>query len=174
MPRPIRFLTSPPLHGLDPENGSAHYDGTVVFAQLEVGDMCFYHYRGVPLVGSERLRKLPLTAHYFAHNAGRAPLLLKLPDAATPAGLYFLVDGQCYSGTCTQCGAGARTHKYDDDATHCANGVGLYIPKGYYDGWTVTGEPPLITVSPSVDYDDKEFGVKHYHGFIQNGVIGDG
>lgn len=34
-------------------------------------------------------------------------------------------------------------------------------------GWTVTGEPPLITVSPSINV------VGLYHGFLQNGVLSD-
>lgn len=34
-------------------------------------------------------------------------------------------------------------------------------------GWTVTGEAPNITVSPSINI------VGHYHGWIRNGVITD-
>lgn len=34
-------------------------------------------------------------------------------------------------------------------------------------GWTVTGEPPAITVSPSINV------MHHYHGFIREGVITD-
>ncbi len=34
-------------------------------------------------------------------------------------------------------------------------------------GWTVTGEAPLITVSPSINI------VGSYHGWIKNGVISD-
>lgn len=34
-------------------------------------------------------------------------------------------------------------------------------------GWTVTGEPPNVTLSPSVN------AVGAYHGWIQNGVISD-
>ncbi len=34
-------------------------------------------------------------------------------------------------------------------------------------GWTVTGEPPNLTMSPSVNI------VGSYHGFVTNGVIGD-
>ena len=37
--------------------------------------------------------------------------------------------------------------------------------RGYYDGWTVHGEPPLITITPSINL------VGRYHGFLQNGVI---
>jgi hypothetical protein len=78
--------------------------------------------------------------------------------------IYFMVDGQCYSGTCTRCGESWRKCQCGD----------AYVPKGHYDGWTVSGVPPAITVQPSVNYDDDEVGVKHYHGFISNGVIGDG
>lgn len=34
-------------------------------------------------------------------------------------------------------------------------------------GWTVTGEPPNITVSPSINC------VGSYHGWLQNGVLSD-
>lgn len=39
--------------------------------------------------------------------------------------------------------------------------------KGYYGGWTVTGTPPAITVAPSINI------VSSYHGFVQNGIVGD-
>ncbi len=55
-----------------------------------------------------------------------------------PGKCYFLVDGKCFNGE-----------------------------RGYYDGWTVTGVPPNITVSPSINM------VGRYHGFLKNGVIGD-
>jgi hypothetical protein len=37
----------------------------------------------------------------------------------------------------------------------------------YGDGWTVTGEAPLITVTPSINI------VGSYHGHLQNGIITD-
>lgn len=37
----------------------------------------------------------------------------------------------------------------------------------YGDGWTVTGDAPLITVTPSINIGGG------YHGYITNGVIGD-
>lgn len=163
MPVTIRFLEHPPLHA--PREDSRHYDGTVDFAQLAIGDCCFFHYQGKPCTDRARLDVMNLTAHYFAKNAGRPPLILALPDKASPNGkLYFLVDGQCYSSTCTKCGKGHRKCQCGEART----------PKGYYDGWTVSGTPPAITVHPSVNYDDDEGGIKHYHGFVQNGVIGDG
>ena len=43
---------------------------------------------------------------------------------------------------------------------------GQYWSRGHhYGGWQVSGEPPLITVSPSINI------VGSYHGFVQNGVI---
>lgn len=158
---PISFLERPPLHQ---PSESQHYDGTVDFAKLAIGDMCFYHHRGVACCNHAHLQKLHLTAHYFANNfPKRAPLILAMPDAASKSPRYYLVDGQCYSNKCTRCGK--RCH----DKCKCP---GESTPKGYYDGWTVSGVPPAITVNPSVDFDDE--GVKHYHGFISNGVIGDG
>lgn len=55
-----------------------------------------------------------------------------------PGRNYFLIDAQCWNPE--------RSH---------------------YDAWTVTGVPPNITVSPSINM------VGRYHGFLQNGVIGD-
>jgi hypothetical protein len=52
-----------------------------------------------------------------------------------PGGTVFCVDAMCWEG--------ARL----------------------YGGWQVTGEPPLITVSPSINIKGL------YHGWIQNGVI---
>lgn len=161
---PIRFLENPPLHELNTESRS--YDGTIDFQKMEVGDLCFYHFRREPCLDRTVLDRLNLTAHYFAHNVGRPPLILALPDKAFPNGkLYFLVDGQCYSNKCTRCGQ--RCY----DKCKCS---GESTPRGYYDGWTVSGVPPAITVQPSVNYDDEESNVKHYHGFVTNGVVGDG
>jgi len=118
--------------------GDKYDSGTVHFDKLEVGDLCYYHFEGKPCLDRAQLDKLHLAAHYFANNSHRPPLILALPDK--PSGkLYFMVDGQCYNDE-----------------------------RKYYDGWTVTGEPPLITVDPSVDY------LGHYHGRIKAGVIGDG
>lgn len=165
---PIRFLEHPPLHGV---SESKYYNGTIDFARFGVGDMAYYHQDGAPLRDVARLREMNLTAFYFANNAAqRSPLVLALPDYSSPNGkLYFLVDGQCYSSTCTRCGKS------------CYRGCkcpGEHTPKGHYDAWTVTGTEPLITVAPSVNYDvpaeDGHPAQKRYHGFIKNGVIGDG
>lgn len=159
----IRFIDSPPVHPL--RGDSRHYNGTINFDKLEVGDMCYFHYEGEPCKDRAILDCLHLTAHYFAVNVDRPPLVLALPNHSGGK-LYFLVDGQCYSNDCTKCGK--KAYKNSCEAT------GGCTPKGYYDGWTVSGAPPGITVSPSVDYDEKDPPIKHYHGFIQNGVIGDG
>lgn len=37
----------------------------------------------------------------------------------------------------------------------------------YGNGWTVTGEPPRITLSPSINING------HYHGWIRDGLITD-
>lgn len=170
MPRAIRFLENPPLHprknGWDPQvSQSIYYDGSVDFSKLEVGDLCYYHHQGVPCKDRDHLTRLHLTQHYWNFNAGRPPLILALPNASGSP-LYYLVDGQCYSNTCTKCGQ--KAYKNTCAPAECS-------PKGYYDGWTVSGAPPGITVHPSVDYDDPgPPPTKHYHGFIQNGIIGDG
>jgi len=161
MPWTIRFIDKPPLY---PKNDK-YFGGTVCFDKLQVGDLCYYHHKGKPWPDWEQLEKMHLTAHYFAANGNRPPLILALPDKASPNGkLYFMVDGQCYSSQCVTCGQGRKACKCGD----------AYVAKGHYDGWTVSGNPPLITVSPSVNYDDDEYNVKHYHGFIQAGIIGDG
>lgn len=161
MPWSIRFLEHPPLHEPNPE--SPHYDGTVDFFKMEIGDLCFYHHQGKPCTDRAVLDRLNLTAHYFANNIGRPPLILAMPDAASKSPRYFLVDGQCYSNTCTRCGQKVYS------GCKCP---GEWTPRGHFDGWTVSGVPPAITVHPSVDFDEE--GVKHYHGFVQNGVIGNG
>lgn len=161
MPHKIKFIEKPELH--QPAASSRYYDGTVDFGKLVIGDLCYYHYQGKPCLDRDYLGKIHLTTHYFSHNASRPPLILAMPDAASKSPRYFLVDGQCYSNKCTRCG---------QRVTGKCQCPGEWTPKGYYDGWTVTGTPPMITVNPSVDFDDE--GVKHYHGFVQNGVIGDG
>lgn len=162
MPWPIRFLEHPPLRA--PNAESRHYDGTVDFDKLAIGDLCFYHHRGVACCNPAHLSRMNLTAYYFANNfTKRAPLILAMPDAASKTPRYFMVDGQCYSNKCTRCGQ--RCY----DKCKCP---GESTPRGYYDGWTVVGVPPAITVSPSVNFDDEDR--KHYHGFVQNGVIGNG
>lgn len=84
---------------------------------------------------AEELVAMRLTAQYFKDNSSRHPLMLALPSRR--GGIFrFLVDGKCYSGE-----------------------------RGYYDGWTVTGHAPFISVMPSVNVEGA------YHGFIGvNGV----
>lgn len=74
---------------------------------------------------------------YFARNSHRPPLIVALP---APGGgrVDWCVDGPAWKGG-----------------------------QPYGDGWDVSGEPPLITVAPSINI------VGVYHGYIQNGVITD-
>jgi hypothetical protein len=149
---------------------SEYFPGSLDFDKFAIGDMAYYHEAGIPLRNAARLRELHLTAHYFAHNAGRPPLVLALPDYSSPgAKLYFTVDGQCYSGTCTRC------QKSVGRGCACP---GVWTVRGHYDAWTVSGAPPAITVAPSINYDvpaQDGYPAEHrYHGFVQNGIIGDG
>lgn len=53
-----------------------------------------------------------------------------------------------------------------DGSDFCVDGP-CYDKGKRYGGWDVTGEPPNITLSPSINI------VGYYHGWIQNGVITD-
>lgn len=89
---------------------------------------------------SER-RERHLSAQYWAQNAHRMPIVLALPVKYYGGAIGvspFVVDGQCFSGD-----------------------------RGYYDGWTVTGTPPQLTIHPSINM------VGQYHGFLHAGVLSD-
>jgi hypothetical protein len=120
--------------------------GNVDVTKRQVGDMWFL------TVPPEELKNRNLTAQYFAENAGRQPVVMMLPGRT-----YYLVDGQCYSSDCTKCKKKRRECKCGD----------AYRPRGYYDGWKVTGTPPQLTVHPSINYEGR------YHGYLKSGVIGD-
>jgi hypothetical protein len=50
----------------------------------------------------------------------------------------------------------------------CVDSAAYDEARGYHgEGWDVSGEPPNLTVSPSINI------VGHYHGYITNGVITD-
>lgn len=156
MPWTCRFIEKPALR-----DTPDYYPGTVDFDKLVVGDMVWYHHQGVPCGDEAHLRGMHLTAFYWTHHAKRrAPLICKLPG-----GIYFLIDGQCYSDTCTRCGR-ERIRRKGKDQQMCQC-QGEYTPRGYYDGWTVEGRAPFITVKPSILYTD------NYHGYLRNGVITD-
>lgn len=106
--------------------------------QLKVGDMWFARDDAGEIVSVERRRGMNLSDFYWANNAWRPPLFVLLPIeyASGPGVATFSVDGKCYSGE-----------------------------RGYYDGWTVHGAPPAITIVPSINM------VGRYHGFLQNGVV---
>src|SRR6185503_2857813 len=66
---------------------------------------------------------LELSDYYWQHNSHRPPIWVVLPSKHSKSGkTRFCVDSKCYSRE-----------------------------KGYYGGWTVTGEPPNITVNPSIN-----------------------
>jgi hypothetical protein len=73
----------------------------------------------------------------------RPPIVVVLPMRVGDAtiGFHFCVDGPASSSPA--------------------------VEGGFRDGWTVTGELPNITVSPSINCHGA------YHGWIQNGVISD-
>lgn len=89
----------------------------------------------------EWLRRRHLTQQFWDHTfKQRRPLKLVMPCfyGNKLGKQLFWIDGQCH----------------DDE-------------KGYYDGWTVLGTAPLITVTPSINM------VGSYHGHLTNGVITD-
>jgi hypothetical protein len=55
------------------------------------------------------------------------------------------------------------------DGVWCMDGLASGDPTKK--GWTVTGEPPNITVAPSIN--SNRGNRKGYHGFLQNGVLTD-
>lgn len=118
MPWPIRMVTAP-------GDGA----GDTPWAELRVGDMWFAPYLLDHVEGSV----FRPAAKYFARNAGRPPLVVRLPGPVD-----WGVDGPPWK-----------------DGKPCG------------DGWDVSGEPPLITVSPSINIGGT------YHGWIQAGMISD-
>lgn len=79
-----------------------------------------------------------LSAQYREqHQSRRAPILVFLPGRT-----LFCVDGACWN-------------------------TGPDNKIVYHGGWTVSGDLPNISVSPSINI------VGSYHGFITNGVITD-
>jgi hypothetical protein len=57
--------------------------------------------------------------------------------------------------------------KLPDGSEFCVDSMAFKDGVPYGDGWKVTGAPPLITVSPSINIPG------YYHGWITNGVISD-
>lgn len=122
---------------VDAPTMSAGPDGKNGFQRLEIGDAWFAPH----LLDPERAAAASeaLSPNYRRDWAGkRPPILVALPYRSGPGiGSHFCVDGQ-----------------YWRDG------------QPYGDGWVVSGEAPLLTLSPSVNIKGS------YHGYIQNGVIG--
>lgn len=122
------------------ENPELDEYGNVDLKKRQVGDMWYLD------LSEEELKERHLTKYYWEHNSSRKPIVLALPIlyyGGPEAGYYmginpFVVDGQCFNTS-----------------------------QGYYDGWTVNGVPPLLTISPSINMVDR------YHGWLQNGVLSD-
>lgn len=161
------FLEDPPMKSHEFDGKVRHY---IDYPQW-IGAMWYARNdEGKPLT-LEEAKQWHLTAYYFQNNSWRPPLVVTIPCIYTtgPGVSTFHVDSQCYDDNCTQCGQ--RSHNHWDYSNRPEDGkyklVLGHVPtsRGYYDGWTVTGKPPDITVSPSINY------VGSYHGWLQNGVI---
>lgn len=131
-----KFFVDPPLESYELTGKTYYYVDT---SKLLVGAM--WHPRGDDgkLIDLEIHRtKGHLTDHYWDHNAVvRLPINVALPCRySTGDGIQvFCIDSKCHDS------------------------------RGYYDGWTVSGEIPNITVHPSINI------VGSYHGWLQNGVV---
>ena len=112
-------------------------DGKNGFQRLEIGDAWFAPHLLDP--GRASIMSEKLAPNYYRDWAGkRAPIIVALPYRNGPGiGSHFCIDGSFWR-----------------------NG------EAHGDGWVVTGEAPLLTLSPSVNISGS------YHGMIQNGVIG--
>lgn len=119
MPWSIRMVPAP---GDEP--------GDTPWTELRVGDMWLAPYL---LDGKYDNSIFRPAAKYFQRNAGRQPLVVRLPGTVD-----WGVDGPPWK-----------------DGRPCG------------DGWDVSGEPPLITVAPSINI------LGCYHGGIKAGIISD-
>lgn len=55
-----------------------------------------------------------------------------------------------------------------DGSTFCVDSMAWTPERGHYgEGWTVTGTPPNLTLTPSINLTGR------YHGYIRDGVITD-
>lgn len=112
-------------------------DGKNGFQRLQVGDAWYAPHLLDP-AAAERASQA-LAPRYFRDWAmKRAPIIVAMPYRRGPGiGAHFCIDG--------------RTWKDGKPGP---------------EGWVVTGEPPLLTVSPSINIEGC------YHGFLRDGVLG--
>jgi hypothetical protein len=115
------------------------------FSKLPIGAMWLDNRTDLPLQEPWRFGR-----NSVENLKRRKPLWVKLPGE-----LLFLIDGRAY------------------DTKYVGKPLGSWGPDdyklGYHgEGWTVTGEPPLITCSPSIHFPG------YYHGFLTTGVVSDG
>ena len=134
---PCYFLENPPLASYELDGKHYFYVDT---RELKVGAMWYARNNEGEVVSEAWRRKMHLSAHYWANNAHRPPLLVALPCnySSGPGLQVFSIDSQCYERE-----------------------------RGYYEGWSVDGEPPRITVAPSINI------VGSYHGYLREGVVSD-
>ena len=104
--------------------------------------------------------------------------LVDAPTSSTNGGRYHVSVGDMFFSDGTWWGDGHLSdyyHKYNagrrtllitlPPRTLFCLDAKCYKSGKWYDGWIVTGEPPLITVSPSIN-------TGSYHGFLRDGIIG--
>lgn len=131
-----------------------------------------YDYGDFPVVGDGWYAPLMLERDYFRESLSprywalpeprRAPIIVRLPNT-----IDFCVDTSFWRHVKEPC-----KHNMPDGTIKPVNECPFCDDSGmsrrgeyYGDGWTVTGDLPRITVSPSINI------VGSYHGWIQNGVI---
>ncbi len=105
--------------------------------------------------------RLPVGAMYFA------PWLL-----ARQSGLsrQYLRDWMGKRAPIVLCLPGAGLHCLDREWYPYAAG---HEEDDVHDGWTITGEAPLLTASPSLGIGQRPEGGWLYHGWLKAGVLSD-
>jgi hypothetical protein len=82
-------------------------------------------------------------------HKGKTPIVVVLPNRR-----HFCVHQRAYKAPA----------EYDESISHSE-----WEAKGWYgDGWTVIGEPPDLTITPSISADSST-GI--WHGYITNGEV---
>ena len=111
---------------------------SVTTGQLKIGDMFFGPYPHE--LYDEQWRSVKFTFRYLSQFYHENNAQRRPLAIVLPGNYLFCLDGQCWNSD---------------------------LEPANYGGWTVTGEPPNITVSPSINLGGL------YHGFLQNGVLGE-
>jgi hypothetical protein len=81
-------------------------------------------------------------------HKGKIPIVVVLPNLR-----HFCLHQRAY-----------KAPKYDDSIPHAE-----WEAQGWFgDGWTITGTPPNLTASSSIDADGSK---GRWHGYLENGVL---